>query len=178
MLFTTCNESNSEDPSLKYGFGVHAIVFYELVGVLWLLLQVRPTAAIVTFHQVLLGTSLLTLGLAYGGVVSGILPWTNAMSTRLFTCYSAACVSSAWTIVTHPNLQWSGTVKWSIPANSIFYAAVRGCTSLAVSSNKNRVLDSLFSHSPCIFLLGHSIIHGDTWRSSLTRIQSCHGIPS
>ncbi|GAX21356.1 hypothetical protein FisN_6Lh078 [Fistulifera solaris] len=113
----TCQQDDEED-SLKYGFGLHAIVFYELVGVIWIVLQFRPTAAIVTFHQNLLWTSLLTL------TVLSWVSWNDTVYYRLWTCYTAACLLSAWTLVTHPQFMWSGTVKWSIPANSIFYAAV------------------------------------------------------
>ncbi|GAX25884.1 hypothetical protein FisN_6Hh078 [Fistulifera solaris] len=116
-LFSTCQEDDEEN-SLQYGFGLHAVVFYELVGVLWMVLQFRPTAAIVTFHQVLLWTSLLTLT-----VVSWV-SWNDVMYYRLWTCYTTACLLSAWTLYTYPHSLWSGTVKWSIPANSIFYAAV------------------------------------------------------
>lgn len=125
ILFTTyCDDNDNDDTkSLQYNFGLHAVVFYELVGVLWLLM--RSTAAMVTFHQVLLFTSLLTLGLFYlGGLL--LFPWTDYMSSRIVTCYSMACLLSMWTVFIHPT-SLSGTVKWSIPANSIFYAAVRVC---------------------------------------------------
>jgi hypothetical protein len=120
-LFATCPLQEDDDDSLKYGFGLHAVVFYELVVVLWVVLQLRPTAAIVTFHQVLLWTSLLTLGICY---FAGSWLWKDSMYYQLLTCYVTACLLSAWTVFVHPKLTWSGTVKWSIPANSIFYAAV------------------------------------------------------
>lgn len=107
-------------------FLVRYFLFYNQAWVVWLLMRTSTTIS-VAFHKILLGTSILTLlSLAYvqPELISGRRgPLNPDFSFHLAVCYGTACCLSAWTIQVHPKAV-TESMKWSIPANAIFWGAV------------------------------------------------------
>lgn len=109
-------------------FGVRFVLHYELAWVVWFTMR-KTNESAVAFHKILLLLSVCSL-LMFAWLQNFFHPVSRAefefdqqFFARCVFYYIAAIALSLWTLASHSKTSPS-PMKWSIPANSVFFGAV------------------------------------------------------
>ena len=108
-------------------FGTRLILYHSLAWIVWLVMR-QSTANLKAFHKLLIATSLGNLmAICWEQNIFHPAPPDKPLDHNLFrevlVCYGVAILLSSWTTLVYskPPLE---AMKWSIPANAIFWGGV------------------------------------------------------
>ena len=122
------SESSDIELFVARDMGVKFMTWFELVGVvIWVLARAKDS--VVPLHKILLASTFLTL-LSVSWVQNYLHRSPHAPEfeerfyTRTVVCLGTASALSLWTVLLYPDPVPGTRMKWSIPANAIFWGGV------------------------------------------------------
>jgi hypothetical protein len=127
-IFESVRECTEQEDFALRDFGVRYILQYELAWVVWFVMR-TSTFALISFHKILLGASFATiLFMAWLQNYFHPAPDRHEFDADIFAnmvfFQLLGAALSMWTVLTHPKPP-NEIMKWSIPANAIFFGSVR-----------------------------------------------------